>query len=134
MLDHEGYLAFFQRTRSSGGQLLLQPGKRIFVDEAGKPVQLNERTAGKSGRRKLALVDWDADGRLDLLMNSKNCDWMRNLRDDGDNVVFKPMGSLSEQVLAGHTTSPTTVDWNDDGVPELLLGAEDGRIYHQKRE
>jgi len=58
---------------------------------------------------------------------------MRNLRTDGENIVLKEMGSLSERVLAGHTTSPTTVDWNHDGVPELLLGAEDGRIYHQPK-
>ncbi len=133
MLDHEGFLAFYERTRDSKGQLELQPGKRIFVDESGQPVQLNKKTAGSSGRRKLALVDWDGDGRLDLLLNSKSCDWMRNLRNEGENIVLKEMGPLSERVLAGHTTSPTTVDWNHDGIPELLLGAEDGRIYHQER-
>src|SRR5690606_24292769 len=30
----------------------------------------------------------------------------------------------------GHTTSPTIVDWNEDGVPDLLLGAEDGHFYY----
>ncbi|NOZ38618.1 MAG: VCBS repeat-containing protein [Planctomycetes bacterium] len=133
MLDHEGYLAFFERSRSADGQLHLQPGQRRFVDEAGHPIRLNERNAGKSGRRKLALVDWDGDGRLDVLMNSGNCDWLRNVRDEGKNVVLKAMGSLAKKTLAGHTTSPTTVDWNHDGVPELLLGAEDGRIYHLER-
>ena len=133
MLDHEGYLAFFQRTRTSAGLLQLQPGRRIFVDEAGNPVRLSSRSAGKSGRRKLAIVDWDGDGRLDLLLNSKNCNWMRNLRSEGGNIVLKDMGPLAERVLAGHTTSPTIVDWDHNGVPELLLGAEDGRIYHQER-
>ncbi|MCA9231638.1 MAG: VCBS repeat-containing protein [Planctomycetales bacterium] len=133
VLDHEGYLAFFQRSRAGDGQLELQPGRRIFIDEQGQPIQLNAGIAGKSGRRKLALVDWDGDGRLDLLMNSKSCDWMRNVRDEGEFIVLKEMGPLSEKVLAGHTTSPTTVDRNGDGVPELLLGAEDGRIYYQER-
>ena len=31
MLDHEGYLAFFQRTKSDDGELHLQPGQRIFT-------------------------------------------------------------------------------------------------------
>ena len=35
--------------------------------------------------------------------------------------------------LTGHDTSPTTVDWNKDGVPELLLGAEDGHFYYLPR-
>jgi len=36
--------------------------------------------------------------------------------------------------LAGHTSSPTVVDWNQDGVPELLVGAEDGYLYHMQRD
>jgi hypothetical protein len=36
--------------------------------------------------------------------------------------------------LAGHTTSPTTVDWDRDGVRDLLVGAEDGRFYYQKQK
>ncbi|NUM55310.1 MAG: VCBS repeat-containing protein [Candidatus Hydrogenedentes bacterium] len=133
MLDHEGYLALFKRTRGADGALQLQPGARIFVDESGTPLLLSKGVAGKSGRRKLTLVDWDGDKRLDILINSTNCDWLKNLRDDGGNVVFKEMGALSDLVLAGHDTSPTTSDWNKDGVRELLLGAEDGRIYRLNR-
>jgi hypothetical protein len=32
-------------------------------------------------------------------------------------------------MLARHTTSPSVVDWDKDGIPELLLGAEDGHFY-----
>ena len=39
------------------------------------------------------------------------------------------MGNVNDHVLAGHTTCPTPVDWNGDGRPELLLGAEDGHFY-----
>jgi hypothetical protein len=37
---------------------------------------------------------------------------------------------LSNLRLAGHTTSPTVVDWNKDGIPDLLVGAEDGHFYY----
>ena len=40
------------------------------------------------------------------------------------------MVPLSDQRLAGHTTSPTTVDWNGDGHRELLIGGEDGHLYY----
>ncbi len=39
---------------------------------------------------------------------------------------------VSEQILAGHTTSPTTVDWDKDGILDLLIGAEDGYFYYYK--
>lgn len=32
--------------------------------------------------------------------------------------------------LAGHTTNPTVVDWNGDGLDDLLVGAEDGCFYY----
>ena len=129
MLDHEGYLAFFRRRRD-GDRLVLSPPERVFRNESRDALRLNQRTAGGSGRRKLTLVDWDADGRLDLLVNSKpNVDWLRNVGEPGE-WIFKNQGPVADRVLAGHTTCPTTVDWNHDGRRELLIGAEDGRLYY----
>lgn len=45
---------------------------------------------------------------------------------------MKFIGNLSDQKLAGHTLSPTIVDWDKNGIPDLLLGAEDGFFYHLK--
>ncbi|MFO0944458.1 MAG: VCBS repeat-containing protein [Planctomycetota bacterium] len=129
MLDHEGYLSLLERARQ-GDALVLLPGKRIFVDKGGKPLRLNANPAGKSGRRKLSFADWDGDGRLDLLIDGKNVDWYRNVEGDSSQVVFEPMGPLSEHRLAGHDTSPTTVDWDGDGIRDLLIGAEDGFFYY----
>ena len=142
MLDHEGYLALYRRARRGAGLTLL-PGERIFdsepasvfdnkhqaVNAAPGALQLNAGRAGRSGRRKIDLVDWDGDGRLDLLANSANVDWMRNLGERDGRTVFRNEGPLSEVKLAGHTTSPTTVDWDGDGLRELLVGAEDGFLY-----
>lgn len=129
MLDQEGYLALFERFKTSAGEVKLKHPRRIFEDEEGNPLRLNEGRAGKSGRRKLCMTDWDGDGRLDLILNGKNADFLRNISEDGG-WRFKNEGSLAERVLAGHTTSPTTVDWNGDDVPDLLIGAEDGFLYH----
>ncbi|WP_417382068.1 FG-GAP repeat domain-containing protein [Gimesia sp.] len=128
MLDHEGYLSFFERT-GAGKDLKLLPGKRIFVDESLKPIQLNPKRAGGSGRYKLHVVDWDGDGRLDLLVNSMNADLYRNEKTVEGKTVLKKMGPLSSRKLAGHTSSPCTVDWDQDGVRDLIVGAEDGYLY-----
>ncbi len=141
MLDHEGYLAFFERFRRDDG-LWLKPGRRIFRGgrfdskhrQQGTPedvLQLNTRSNGGSGRRKFCFADWDGDGLPDLLINSENVHFMKNTGTGADGVThFKDMGPVHEQALAGHTTSPTIVDWDGNGIPDLLVGAEDGRFYY----
>lgn len=143
MLDQEGYLAFYERFKD-GQTLKLKPGKRIFYGTNGSvfgrkneveneqpgPLQLNNGKYGKSGRRKWCFADWDQDGDLDILLNSVNVALMENTGVSDGQVQFTYRGDLSEQKLAGHTTSPTTVDWDGDGVPALLVGAEDGYFYY----
>jgi hypothetical protein len=131
MLDHEGYLAFFER-RKRNGEFELLPGERVFCDEFGKALQLNSGRAGKSGRRKLCAADWDGDGKLDLLMNGVNATWLRQVAERDGKYLFKDMGSVSERNIEGHDTSPTTLDWNNDGIPDLLIGAEDGFFYYMR--
>ena len=133
MLDHEGYLAVFTRFRTEHG-LGLKPGNRIFADESGQTLRLNSRSAGGSGRRKLSIVDWDGDGRLDLLTNSTNADFHRNLGTYNGQVRFKNLGAIDKRKLAGHTSSPTVVDWDRNGIPDLLVGAEDGHLYHRQSQ
>lgn len=133
MLDHEGYLAFFERFQKDG-QILLHPGKRIFNDadlENGNGLlRLNNKEAGGSGRRKLCFADWDNDGDLDLLVNSQNIAWYENLGENDGSNVYKYKGDIISIRLAGHTTSPTTVDWDQNGIPDLVIGAEDGHFYY----
>jgi hypothetical protein len=111
--------------------LSLRPGDRLFLNESGEPLRLNPGRAGKSGRRKWTLVDWDGDGKLDMLVDGKNIDFWRNIGENGE-YRFRNEGPVAEKVLAGHDTCPTIVDWNKDGVPDLLVGAEDGFLYYLK--
>ena len=131
VIDHEGYLSFFERKKSND-KLILMPGKRIFHDDKGKLLRLNPKKAGSSGRRKIDLVDWDNDGDYDLLVNTINTALYRNI---GGNTkfIFEYIGDLSSVILGGHSTSPTTVDWNGDGIRDLLIGAEDGFFYYLPR-
>ncbi|TWT51301.1 FG-GAP repeat protein [Rubripirellula amarantea] len=120
MLDQEGYLTL----RSAGGK-----AQRIFVNENNEPLRLNSTSCGGSGRVKLALVDWDADSRLDILVNSENAAWYRNCETRSGNVVLKKVGNLARRNVAGHTSSPAACDFNRDGKPDLLVGSENGRLY-----
>lgn len=143
ILDTEGYLAYFERFRDASGELMLRPGRRIFhgtncsvysnktgvVDPAEGLLRLNAGEAGQSGRRKICFTDWDRDGRLDLIVDSQNAAWFRNVREEAGQIWYQYMGNVSDFQLAGHTTNPTPVDWDKDGYPDLLTGAEDGHFY-----
>jgi hypothetical protein len=126
MQDHEGWLALYTR-RPDGA---LQSGQRILCDDAGQPLRLNASTGGRSGRRKLCVVDWNGDGNLDLLLNGKNAELWRGLGFKDGKWLFHSEGDISSRNLEGHDTSPTTVDWNGDGIRDLLIGAEDGKLYY----
>lgn len=143
MLDHEGYLAFFERFENAKGELMVKPGQRIFygtqasvfdskhtvmVNEPG-PLRLNIKENGGSGRVKLTITDWNNDGRPDIVLNSLNASVLLNQGKKNGKIYFKENGQVGEAVLAGHTTSPTIVNWGNDAPSGLLIGAEDGHFY-----
>jgi hypothetical protein len=119
----------FERERRDGQLVLLEP-KRVMCDENGAPLQLNARTAGKSGRRKICIADWDGDGKLDILLNSSNANLLRQVASADGRWRFKDIGPLDSQNVEGHDVSPTVVDFNGDGVPDFIGGAEDGHFYY----
>lgn len=131
MLDTEGFLSYFERSRRNENMILLPP-KRIFCDASGSPLRPAPGRAGKSGRRKLCLADWDGDGRVDILLNGENANFLKNIGEKDGKVLFQDLGKLSTKNVASHDVSPTVVDWNGDGVPDLLAGAEDGHLYYLK--
>lgn len=128
MLDTEGYLALFERARA-GERLVVLPPRRVFCDASGNPLHLNSGTGGRSGRRKLCVVDWDGDGTLDLLLNSSNADFFRGLGWHEGAWRFERAGSLSEKNIEGHDVSPAVVNFSGQGLSDFLGGAEDGRFY-----
>jgi hypothetical protein len=145
ILDHEGYLSFFERVKREGELRLLPPrrvfegsnvsatdGKHKVIDKNPGPLRLNTGTAGGSGRRKLCIVDWNGDGKRDLLVNSINANLLVQVGNDADRWTFRDQGAITQKNIQGHTTSPTVVDFNGDGVPEFIGGAEDGRFYYFK--
>ncbi len=155
MLDVEGYLALYERFKETdeksdkktdenagekdgekGGEtsLKLAPPKRVFVDGAGKPLRLNPGRAGASGRRKICFADYNGDGKLDLLANGSNADLYLQTKAENGLYYFASAGEIDARPIKGHSSSPTTVDFNGDGVPDPLVGAEDGHFYYKRND
>jgi hypothetical protein len=73
-------------------------------------------------------VDWTGDGHLDVLIGGR----------DGQVRLYEGIPTLAAPVLTyagnlqasgvtidvGNNSAPCVVDWNDDGLPDLLVGAE----------
>ena len=139
MSDTEGYLSFFERYRDARGRLCLKAPRRALVDaKTGKPMGVTgwregngKDTGGNAGRRKICFADWDGDGKLDLLMNG-NMNvvlWVQVASANGT-WSFRRAGELTDQKLAAHSTCPAACDFDGDGVTDLVLGVEDGYVYH----
>jgi len=145
MSDPAGYLALYERKRTADGSLALLPAQRAFWSEGtsvfnshGVPqnqesglLRLNIGDFGRGGRRTFCFVDWDGDGKLDLMLNSiPNTNFFRNLgRDAEGRTRFRDEGPVSTHVLAGHATKATYLS----ATQTLLIGAEDGFFYQVKK-
>ncbi len=153
MLDQAGYLACFARAQRAGKSLLLAPRRVLqgenfsvtnsrhnVVDASSRMIRLNNGIAGASGRRKLCVVDWDGDGLLDIFVNSANANFRSQPPSQTPSQTmmragqwyFRDMGLLVNENIEGHDVSPTTVDFDGNGIPDFLGGAEDGRFYFLK--
>lgn len=145
MSDGEGYLALYERRRAADGSLMLTPPQRVFWSEGasvfnsnGIPqnqesglLRLNSGDFGRGGRRTFCTVDWDGDGRIDILMNSSpNVNFFRNLgKNAAGQWAFRDEGPVSTHKLAGHATKPTVMRTAGVAGVTLLIGAEDGFFY-----
>lgn len=129
MLNHQGYLSLFRRKRENG-QLQLGAPERIFLTPAGRFLQLSAGRAGASGRRKVEFFDLDADGDLDLITDSDDGPiWYENVGTQS-RPTMRHAGLLVRARLPGHNPTPNLADWDGDGKPDVIVGAEDGFFYY----
>ena len=132
MLNHQGYLSLFRRTRCGNG-LCLRPPERIFLEPNGRFLNLAAGRAGRSGRRKIEVADWDRDGDLDVITDSDEGPvWYENIGNQAT-PVMQFRGTIINVKLAGHNPTPNAADWNGDGLLDLVIGAEDGFFYYFER-
>ena len=133
--DHEGYLSFFERYEEDG-VLKLKEGKRIFTGSAdGTAYRVRDQLNGNAGRQQYLLADYNGDGKLDYIQNDGfNAQVRLNLATEAGKYVFDSAENWSHYVhnreIAGHSTCPTTCDWDQDGKLELLVTSEGGILHY----
>ena len=122
--DSDGFVSFF-RNRTGGRAPLFDPGVRLTA--GGAPIKVwgerPERSA--AGYARPAVVDWDGDGRLDLIV-ADGRGWVTLFRNEGERGA--PRLARGERLTAGGApidgsgrTSVVACDWDGDGRQDLLL-------------
>ena len=154
ILDHEGYIALYERYRDGDELKLKQPVRFHFQDCTGVKLAGEFKRGGGNGRgrNKLVVTDWDGDGDWDIIVGTNreatyqpSClvsvstvVWLENVGSNADPVFAKPkyiLTSKGEPVEFGwHTASPEVVDWNKEGRKDLLVGGEGGLVHYFRQE
>lgn len=86
------------------------------------------------GREHLVptVVDWNADGEPDVLVGDRNGTVSVHLREPtwrpGDELKMYQYVDFAGTQKLGIAITPTAVDYNGDGLFDILLGRADGRI------
>ncbi|MFC1499253.1 FG-GAP repeat domain-containing protein [Verrucomicrobiota bacterium] len=105
----------------------------------------NLSLASEDGRSVPWAVDWNADGKKDLLVGStgvldgtNHVAVVRFYENKGTDAapVFNGYINLSaggSTILANSHSRPVTTDWDNDGVLDLIVGAENGSLKFFKR-
>jgi hypothetical protein len=126
--------------------------QRQFRFEDGEPVKL-DGPAGLWGRAKFALTDWDGDGTWDVVFGTNRSDQKFFSEDyakrESTPFVLRNTGTNQKPVFARpvpiqfgdddlrfgvHISAVWPTDMDGDGREDLIIGAEDGRVYRFLRQ
>lgn len=78
---------------------------------------------------KLHMADWDGDGLKDLLVGQTKVILFYKNEGTAKAPKFKdPVALTFPEALPGRP-SPYVVDWDRDGIPDLLLGSDACKVY-----
>ncbi len=148
VLNGDGFLQLFRQAGSDPARLaagsLLRYRDGNLVRGCGP--------GGLWGRSAFCGCDWDLDGARDLVAGSARHNtrvinghfpglatpfWLRNAGSDAEPVFERPRliteADGTPINLASHKCAPWCHDLDGDGAPDLICGAEDGKVYAWRR-
>ena len=132
---------------AEGSLVLAEVRKLSFAD--GSHIRLCGKN-GLWGRGHLELVDWDGDGKEDIIFGTnQSCQkyfCKKRIRTNATPFLYRNVGSREKPRFAEpvpfclkksgnrlafgcHNATPWVTDLDGDGRPDLLVSAENGKVY-----
>lgn len=101
-------------------------------------IRANEVAVDFGSRSAIRMLDWDGDGLKDLLGSaSNNASWCRNVGTNAAPVLESPLRLQAPEqgiglvnIDTGYRMRLEVIDWNNDGVLDLLIGTQDGYVLY----
>lgn len=144
--DGGGAVWFFRNIGTKTDPVLAEG---VRIEAAGKPIQgprhTYEKVAGATRIKstepgshdladefsKIAFADFDDDGFRDLLIGHKKGEFVlyRNAGKKGVPELISPEVIRPEEGEFPPRPSPHVVDWDGDGLKDLLVGSDPGEIH-----
>ncbi|MFZ3064781.1 MAG: VCBS repeat-containing protein [Nitrospirota bacterium] len=92
-------------------------------------IKLNDGALDVGQYSSLSMVDWNADGKKDLLIgNSRGNVYIFFNMGDAAFPRFSDNGIKTPISVSGYAT-PFVADWNGDGKFDVICGSSDGKVY-----
>jgi hypothetical protein len=135
-LDNRGILSVYTREKDKKGMIVLSQ-KITLQNDSSASIKL-DGSGRETGRATLTIMDWDGDGRMDLIVGNavENFDGLRWYRNTGTNHAWtlqrQPNINLNLPWNHYHLVEP--VDWNKDGKMDIIAGSEGGWIYYYQQK
>ena len=124
----DGYLFFFKNIGTGQAPAYAAPAR---IQAGGTDLNLGIRSV-------VRMFDWDGDGVKDLVGSSNDgVYWCKNIGSDSSPSLQAPValrapisGSGLTPIQTGPRMRLDLVDWNSDGVMDLVLGNANGTVYY----
>jgi hypothetical protein len=109
----------------------------VISDKAGRPILKvpNQKNKVESFGSWTALVDWDDDGDLDILVGTfdglmfvRRNEGSRTKPEYSTKNEWVKVGPKALRVPGGEHANPVIVDWDGDGLWDIVTGAADGGV------
>lgn len=95
----------------------------------GAEIKLNSGDLDVGSFSSPAMVDWNGDGKKDLVIGNQIGELLVFLNVGEDFTPDFSSNGMKIPIKVAGSATPFIVDWNNDGKFDVVCGSEDGKIY-----